>query len=181
MNDMYVGKLPKALNTSCTVTMDLVVTFVRNVKNNIFHPIFPLMTWDWVHNSCVILFRLTPKISSKVIIHNLGYCVINLIILHRWLGTYWSFSNEENAETHSAWALFTFVQKIWRRQSTSNGCLLLCSKMWSHQHKNHSFGPASKKSHASLKIHEILCSERFTRWLLGMPDREGTCSQELLT
>ena len=44
MNDMYVGKLPKALNTSCTVTMDLVVTFVRNVKNNIFHPIFPLMT-----------------------------------------------------------------------------------------------------------------------------------------
>ena len=81
MNDMYVEKLPKALNASCMMTMDLVVTFVRNVKNNFFHHILPLMTWDSVHNSCVIFFRLTLKISSQAMIHNLGYCVINLIIL----------------------------------------------------------------------------------------------------
>ena len=32
MNDMYVGKLPKALNASCMVTMDLVVILTLLTK-----------------------------------------------------------------------------------------------------------------------------------------------------
>ena len=45
MNDTYVGKLPKALNASCMVTMDLVVIFDTSHKSYLFfHPILPLMT-----------------------------------------------------------------------------------------------------------------------------------------
>ena len=43
MNDIYVGKLPKAINVSCTLTMDFLPILVRNVKNSIvFHNILPL-------------------------------------------------------------------------------------------------------------------------------------------
>ena len=47
MNDMYVGKLPKALKASCMVTMDFVVTVMRNVKNNICCIIGQQTNVDW--------------------------------------------------------------------------------------------------------------------------------------